>query len=43
MSASAGVAQVDSRDWRLATLHKSPPGPALNNRWWVVAAKFQPG
>jgi len=23
----------------LATLHKRPPGPALNKRWWVVAAK----
>jgi len=43
MSASAGMAQVDRRDWPLATLHKHPPGPALNKRWWVVAAKIQPG
>jgi len=42
MSANAGVAQVDRRDWPLATLHKRPLGPELNKRWWVVAAKFQP-
>jgi len=43
MSANAGVAQVGRRDWPLATLHKRPPGPTLNKRWWVVAAKFEPG
>jgi len=43
MSASAGMAEVDRRDWPLAMLHKRPPGPALNKHSWVVAAKFQPG
>jgi len=35
---SAGVAQVERRDWSLATLHKRLPEPALHKSWWAVPA-----